>query len=63
VLLPQTGAPPAEIEPIIGSIDGPRSVAVQRAYVRAFFDRHLRERPGRLLDGPSARFPEMRFLP
>lgn len=63
VLLPQVGAPPDEIEPVIGSINGPRSVAVQRAYVRAFFDRHLRHRPGRLLDGPSARYPEMRFLP
>ncbi|MFG1607675.1 alpha/beta hydrolase family protein [Actinoplanes sp. NPDC049265] len=63
VLLPQTGAPPEEITPIVGSINGPRSVAVQRAYLRAFFDRHLRHRPGRLLDGPSARYPEMRFLP
>jgi hypothetical protein len=31
--------------------------------VRAFFDKHLRHRGGRLLNGPSARYPEMRFLP
>ncbi|MET0419265.1 MAG: hydrolase [Actinoplanes sp.] len=63
VLLPQVGTPAEDREPLIGSIDGERSVAVQRAYLRAFFDRHLRHRDGRLLDGPSARYPEMLFLP
>lgn len=63
VLMRQTGSPPADYEPFIGSIDGPRSVAVQQAYVRAFFDRHLRHTGGRLLDGPSARYPEVRFRP
>lgn len=63
VLLPQAGVPPEDYEPVIGSIDGRRSVAVQRAYVRAFFDRHLWHSGGRLLDGPSGRYPEMRFLP
>lgn len=27
----------------------------------AFFDRYLRHRPTTLLDGPSARYPEMSF--
>ncbi|MEV6298965.1 hydrolase [Actinoplanes sp. NPDC051861] len=63
VLYPQLGLPPEQVEPVVGTIDGERSVAVQRAYVRAFFDRHLRHRDGRLLDRPSARFPEMRLLP
>ncbi|MFC8077434.1 alpha/beta hydrolase family protein [Streptomyces sp. NPDC057307] len=63
ILLPQSGTPAEDSEPLIGSIDGGRSIAVQRPYVRAFFDRHLGHRGGRLLAGPSARFPEMRFLP
>ncbi|MFI5496328.1 alpha/beta hydrolase family protein [Actinoplanes sp. NPDC051859] len=63
VLLPQVGTPAQDSEPLIGSIDGERSIAVQRPYVRAFFDKHLRHRGGRLLAGPSARYPEMRFLP
>ncbi|MEU4625119.1 hydrolase [Actinoplanes sp. NPDC023801] len=61
VLLPQLGLPPDQVEPAVGTIDGPRSVAIQRAYVRAFFDRHLRHRDGRLLDRPSPRYPEIRF--
>lgn len=63
VLLPQIGTPAQDSEPLIGSIDGERSIAVQRTYVRAFFDKHLRHGDGRLLAGPSARYPEMRFLP
>lgn len=38
-----------------------RAIAVQREYVPAMFDRFLRDRDGALLDGPSPRFPEMRF--
>ncbi|MFD0410638.1 alpha/beta hydrolase family protein [Kitasatospora sp. NPDC127116] len=44
-----------------GSIKGARALAATRAYLGAFFDRHLLDRPGRLLDGPSAAFPEVRF--
>jgi alpha-beta hydrolase superfamily lysophospholipase len=39
-----------------------RDIAVQRAYLRAFLDRHLRDRPSRLLRGPSPRWPQVRFL-
>ncbi|MBL7259994.1 alpha/beta hydrolase family protein [Paractinoplanes lichenicola] len=62
-LLPQLGTPAPEREQLIGSIDGERSIAVQRPYVVAFFDRHLRHGDARLLAGPSPRFPEMRFYP
>ncbi|WP_189850967.1 alpha/beta hydrolase family protein [Streptomyces omiyaensis] len=38
-----------------------RAVALTRAYVAAFLDRHLRGAPGRLLDGPSPKNPEVHF--
>ncbi|GII05356.1 lipase [Planobispora takensis] len=57
------GLPPEQVEEMIGTIDGPRSVLIQRTYLRAFFDRHLLGSPGRLLAGPSSRWPEMRFVP
>jgi predicted dienelactone hydrolase len=63
VLLPQSGVPPQDLVADFGTIDGPRSVLVQRVYVLAFFDRYLRHRGGWLLAGPSARYPEMRFVP
>ncbi len=63
VLWPQAGVPAADSARAIGTIDGGRSVAVQRAYVRAFLDRYLRHRDGRLLAGPSPRHPEMLFRP
>ncbi|GAA4691317.1 lipase [Phytohabitans rumicis] len=62
VLLPQSGVPAEDLEPLLGTIDGERSVAVQRAYVAAFFDRYLRWGDGRLLTGPSRRYPEMRIV-
>jgi predicted dienelactone hydrolase len=62
-LLPQIGLPPDQIEPVIGTIDAQRSVAIQRTYIRAFFDRHLRHRGGNLLDRPSPRYPEITFHP
>jgi dienelactone hydrolase len=63
VLLPQAGIPPADLVEAFGTIDGRRSVQVQRAYVLAFVDRYLGGRRGTLLSGPSAAYPEMRFLP
>ncbi|WP_410571184.1 esterase [Amycolatopsis sp. cmx-4-61] len=38
-----------------------RAQAITAAYVRAFFDRHLRGRPQPLLDQPSAQYPEVVF--
>jgi len=43
------------------SLSGTRSVEITRAYVRAFFDQHLRGEPQVLLDGPSAEYPEVAF--
>ncbi|MFI1798964.1 alpha/beta hydrolase family protein [Streptomyces sp. NPDC020379] len=43
----------------IGSVRPERAVAAERAYVVSFFDRFLKGHDDHLLDGPSARFPEM----
>jgi dienelactone hydrolase len=43
------------------SLPGGRSLDITRAYVRAFFDQHLRGRPQALLDQPSPRYPEVTF--
>src|SRR5579875_677091 len=40
---------------------GARSLDITRAYVRAFFDQHLRGTPQALLDRPSPRYPEVSF--
>ena len=40
---------------------GARSLDITRAYVRAFFDQHLRSKPQALLDQPSPRYPEVTF--
>ncbi|MCA2214060.1 alpha/beta hydrolase family protein [Jidongwangia harbinensis] len=61
-LVQQGGLPPAQVAELFGPIDGERSIAVQRAYVGAFFDRHLRHRAGGLLRGPSPRFREVVFV-
>ncbi|MFF5227738.1 alpha/beta hydrolase family protein [Dactylosporangium sp. NPDC000521] len=63
VLLPQAGIPAEDLVEPLGTIDGDRSVRVQRAYLLAWADRRLSGRRGTLLDGPCAAFPEMRFLP
>jgi ketosteroid isomerase-like protein/dienelactone hydrolase len=41
------------------AVDGERALTIQREYVKAFFDRHIRERSTSLLDGPSSAFPEV----
>ncbi|ROT26070.1 hypothetical protein [Micromonospora sp. HM5-17] len=63
VIFPQLAAagiiPSAD--PWMGTIDPDRSIAAQRAYIRAFFDRTLLGRDSHLLDGPSAAYPEANF--
>ncbi len=68
VLLPQfAGVSPVTPEVVrdtIGTIDGQRAVVVQRAYLTAFFAHHLGDATAaqrRLLEGPSAEFPEVAF--
>ncbi|MFF4190064.1 alpha/beta hydrolase family protein [Nonomuraea sp. NPDC001831] len=43
------------------TVPGARALDVTRAYVTAFFDRHLRGQPRPLLDEPSADVPEVKF--
>ena len=45
------------------ALPGARSLDITRAYVRAFFDQHLRGTPQALLDQPSPRYPEITFCP
>ncbi|MBV2366094.1 alpha/beta hydrolase family protein [Streptomonospora nanhaiensis] len=45
-----------------GTIDPARSVAVQRAYLAAFFTEYLRGRERPLLDAPSAAYPEAELV-
>ncbi|GII93631.1 alpha/beta hydrolase family protein [Sinosporangium siamense] len=42
-------------------VSGARSMEITRAYVGAFYDLHLRKRPQPLLNGPSKRYPEVKF--
>jgi alpha-beta hydrolase superfamily lysophospholipase len=42
-------------------LPGARSLDITRAYVRAFFDQHLRGQPQPLLDHPSPSYPEVTF--
>jgi dienelactone hydrolase len=46
---------------IDATLPGSRSLDITRAYVRAFFDQHLRSRPQALLDQSSPRNPEVTF--
>ncbi|MFF5296997.1 alpha/beta hydrolase family protein [Paractinoplanes globisporus] len=66
-LLPQLarviGMSDDELRGWIGTLDPGRAVTIQQAYPLAFFDRHLRHRPSRLLSGPSPAFPEVTYLP
>ena len=43
-------------------VSGERGAAITRAYVRAFFDLHLRGEPQPLLDGASAGYPEVSLV-
>ncbi|MGW3205689.1 alpha/beta hydrolase family protein [Streptomyces sp. NPDC001135] len=53
----------AQLRALIGTLAPDRAVRIQQSYPLAFFDLHLRDRRGHLLDGPSRAFPEVTFLP
>jgi dienelactone hydrolase len=57
----KAGVIPPSLAENFGLPDLNRTVAVQRAYIRAFFDRWLRDRDTQLLDGQSPQFPEIIF--
>jgi hypothetical protein len=44
---------------VAGPIDAQRAHDIVNSYSLAFFDRHLRDRPAALLDGPTERYPEV----
>ncbi len=54
---------PGTLRNDIGDIRPDRAVLATRTYVAAFFDHWLRGHDTHLLDGPSARFPEMVHQP
>jgi predicted dienelactone hydrolase len=66
VLFPQVagvlGLGAGDLAQLVGTIDPGRSVAIQRTYLRAFFDLWLRHRHQVLLAGPSRRYPEVQFV-
>jgi predicted dienelactone hydrolase len=56
------GLPADKVRAFVGTVDPDRMTAAQRAYVTAFFDRHLRGKPERLLNSPSPDHPDVRFV-
>jgi hypothetical protein len=60
---PILGEPPSWVIKGIGTINGLRAVAVERAYIDAYFDRYLRDQDSHLLTGPSPCYSEVRFAP
>lgn len=50
------------LEEYVGTLDPAEGVRMLQAYPLAFFDRHLRGRPSRLLDGPVPAFPDLKYL-
>ncbi|MBV9381394.1 MAG: lipase, partial [Streptosporangiaceae bacterium] len=54
---------PAQLAKLVGTISGTRAIAIERAYVRAFFDLQLRHRDTGLLGRPSPAYPEIQFVP
>jgi predicted dienelactone hydrolase len=52
---------PLRLFGVLGSIDGVRGLQITRAYVRAFFDTYLTNRPSPLLQGPTRAYPEVHF--
>lgn len=62
-LAPLFGLTPDQITQFLGTIGPKTAVTDERAYIGAFFDEYLRHHHDHLLDGPSPRFPDIRFEP
>ncbi|MFJ1549774.1 hypothetical protein [Streptomyces sp. NPDC088246] len=56
------GATDEQLAEFIGPLDGTRGIDVQRRFLLAYFDLHLRGRHAPVLEGPSPRYPEVRFI-
>jgi dienelactone hydrolase len=61
-LVKSAGLPPGAAYQDTGWAEPTRAVGDERAYLAAFFDHWLRDRPEPLLDGPSPRRPEITFV-
>jgi hypothetical protein len=59
----QLDLPDSFVTDAIGGVDPARAVHTEETFVAAFFDRWLRGHDGRVLDGPSAGFPDVTFVP
>jgi pimeloyl-ACP methyl ester carboxylesterase len=53
--------PVSQREELLGSVPGPRMMQLSSAYIRAFFDLHLRGLPAPLLQEHSDEYPEVEF--
>ncbi len=47
---------------LTGQIDPSRAASIINAYTLSFFDKHLKNKGGRLLEGPDEKFPEVKFV-
>ncbi|MEU8687892.1 Tat pathway signal protein [Streptomyces sp. NPDC048665] len=61
-LVPQLHLRRADRIDDIGTIDPGTAIRTNEAYITAYFDHWLRGRCGKLLEGPSARYPDMMFV-
>ncbi len=61
--LPPGTTPEEYVQGEIGTLPPGEAVGTSRAYLRAFFDLHLRHRPTRLFDRPSPRYPAADLIP
>jgi predicted dienelactone hydrolase len=66
VLYPQggpiVGLTSEQVTQVIGTLDPLHAVRAERAYVRAFFDLHLRNQDDHLFSGASPRYPQIHFV-
>jgi hypothetical protein len=62
VLDEHVDVPPADREAFIGTVNPARIIDSQRAYVTAFFDRHLRNHPSPILNRPSPKHPDVHVV-
>ncbi|WP_435644336.1 alpha/beta hydrolase family protein [Streptomyces sp. H49] len=61
-LLPQLHLSPPVQTAALGTLDPATAIRTSEAYVAAYFDHWLRGGSGRLLEGPSPRYPAMEFV-
>lgn len=53
---------PAEVEALLGTLDGARALEIVSSYLVAFFDFALNGRTSGLLQGPTPAYPEVSFV-